>query len=451
MLRDRFVSEAISYPRAFMNRRNFVKTSMAVAGGVAATSFNEAVGAGKTRRSPERKFHVKQLANDGDNNAFFPSAAGGKLLGSSDGTTLLGYATQKGSAIWQRRDHAWLRGATLPIQRPYLVEDQQGFLHAFGLEDRGHGQEIWHYTARRPHAIADFDDGERVYQKNYSAAAVGDNGTLYYFGAGLDAVVGFREKTRGGEWSRTRHIISGTGIYPGVVCRGNSMHLIFCGWNGGPALYEGVYYIRSNDRGATWCRSDDRMLQTPVDWRSGELELLNTVGQSNSKNPAGGEANTHPLNLLVDQANRPHVLYWFSRPYFIAFGTGSGHEAEPNVRVRHLRRDGDGWKSSLLCEELDRDVSYACLAEDDRGTLHAVMTHKRSNDAFFDLGYAFSEDAGDTWSAIQSLTNDANQRKLSYAHVAINPVARHRRVQFACNMWSKKNPSPIWYGEIEID
>ncbi len=425
---------------------------MAVAaGGVVATSFTQAVAAGKTQRSPKRKFYIKQLAADGDNNALFPSAAGGKLLASSDGTTLMGYATPKGSATWQRRDNVWQRGALLPIQRPYLVEDKDGFLHAFGLQDKGRGQEVWHYTARRPHAITHFDEGERVYQKNYSAATIGDNGTLYYFGAGLDATIGFREKTRGGVWSDTRNLVDGACIYPGVVCRGNSMHLIFCGWNGGPALYEGVYYLRSNDHGATWCRSDDRVLQTPVDWKSGDLELLNTVGQSNPKNPTGGEANTHPLNLIVDRENRPHVLYWFSRPYFTAFGTASGREAEPNVRVKHLRRDADGWKSSLLCTELDRDVSYACLAEDALGRLHAVMTHKRSNDQFYDLGYAFSHDAGDTWSAIQSLTGDANKRKLSYAHVAINPVVSHGRVQFASNMWSQKNPSPIWYGEIEID
>ena len=427
-----------------MNRRKFLCHALAGSAG-AMLSCGPAWGASRSHRRPaERKFHLQQLASDGDNNAFFPSAAGGKILATSDGGTVLGYATPQGSVLWRKGEKGWARGALLPIQRPYLVQDQGGFLHVFGLRSVRSAQEVWHFTGSQPQVVGQFDEGEKVYEKNYSAAVLGNDGTIYYFGAGLDAF-GFREKHVGGSWSLTRALASGPCIYPAAVCRGESIHLIFCGWNPGPALYEGVFYIRSDDRGATWRRSDGRALALPVDWKSGELEQL-----SGTQNTGGGEANTHNLSLLVDRAGRPHVLYWYSRPYGIAFGAASGAKAEPNVRVKHLRRDADGWKPSLLCTELDRDVSYATLAEDGHGRLHAIVTHKRSNDVFYDLGYTFSEDSGDTWSAIQPLTTDAAKRRLSYAHPAIVPAVRDGRLQFACNHWSGKSMSPVWYGEVIV-
>lgn len=430
-----------------LNRRQFVQVSMAVAtvGVIGPALAADGASVPSRQRYPRRRCRIRRLANDGDNNAFFPSAAAGKLFGLGDGSTVMGYATGQGAALWRQMGGIWQRGTLLPIQRPYLVEDAEGFVHAFGLEDRGRGQEIWHYTGLMPHSVSRFDAGERVYEKNYSAAAIGDDGTLYYFGAGLKTF-GFREKPRGGAWSDTRTLATGSCIYPAVVCRGRSIHLIFCGWNAGPALYEGIYYMRSDDRGTSWHRSDGRALGLPVDWKSSEMESL-----SSSQATGGGEANTHNLSLLVDQAARPHVLYWYSRPYGIAFGAASGSKPEPNIRVKHLRRDDDGWKSSLLCPELDRDIGYAVLAEDERSRLHAVVTQKRSNDAFYDLGYTLSEDAGDTWAPIQALTLDANRLRLSYAHVAVNPRIRHGHLQFTCNMWSGKKPSPIWYGQIELD
>ncbi|MSU36788.1 MAG: hypothetical protein EXS36_17155 [Pedosphaera sp.] len=434
-----------SKPSNPIDRRRFVRVSLAAAvGGVLAPALGAGASASKQRSFPKRRFRIRQIADDGDNNAFFPSAAAGKLFGVGDGSTVMGYATQKGAALWRQEGGVWRRGTLLPIQRPYLVEDTEGFVHAFGLEDRGRGQEIWHYTAREPHAVSRFDEGERIYEKNYSAAVSGDDGTLYYFGAGLKTF-GFREKPRGGTWSDTHTVAAGSCIYPAAVCRGQSIHLIFCGWNGSPALYEGIYYMRSDDRGASWRRSDGRALTLPADWKSPEIEIL-----SGTQATGGGEANTHNLSLLVDRTDRPHILYWYSRPYGIAFGTASGSDPEPNIRVKHLRRDADGWKSSLLCLERDRDIAYAVLAEDERGGLHAIVTQKRSNDRFYDLGYTFSNDAGDTWAPIQVLTRDAHRQRLSYAHVAVNPRLRNGRLQFTCNMWSGKKPSPIWYGEVEL-
>ena len=54
------------------------------------------------------------------------------------------------------------------------------------------------------------------------------------------------------------------------------------------------------------------------------------------------------LCIMVDCEGKPHILYWYSRPYFIAFGTASGSSPEPNIRVKHVRRDNDGWKYNHL-------------------------------------------------------------------------------------------------------
>lgn len=90
------------------------------------------------------------------------------------------------------------------------------------------------------------------------------------------------------------------------------------------------------------------------------------------------------------------------------------------------------------------------MMQDNRGRLHAIATHKVSSAAFYDLGYIYSDDSGDHWSPIREVTNDANERKLSYAHPMINAVELRGRVGFVSNMWTGRQPSPIYYGEIEV-
>jgi hypothetical protein len=386
---------------------------------------------------------IRQIGTDGDNNAFFPSPGGGKIVTAADGRTLVTYATGAGSAILAFDGEKWERGDLVPIARPYLVQDSAGFLHLFGLHAEHRGQEVWHFQSREPHSFQ-FDAGERVYAKNYSAATVDADDTLYYFGAGLEAF-GFRKKRRGGGWSPTVNLASGPYIYPGVVCEGSTLHLLCCGWNNRSALYEGVYYIRSEDRGASWQASDGTPLDLPVVWNSGHLETLTATQRIGI-----GEANTHDLCLTVDRDGVAHVLYWYTRPYCIAFGTASGGQPEANIHVKHARLGAEGWQYSDLCEDPERDVAYAVMTQAESSRLYVVLTHKQTTAGFYDLGCAFSDDSGAHWSPIQPITDDANERRLSYAHPAISRQIQGGKVRFVCNMWSGKNPSPVYYGEIDI-
>ena len=85
-----------------LGRRQFARISLsAIAGGVTVPGLAANSLAPARQRARKRRLRIQQVAEDGDNNAFFPSAACGKLIGMGDGTTVMGYATGKGAAIWR--------------------------------------------------------------------------------------------------------------------------------------------------------------------------------------------------------------------------------------------------------------------------------------------------------------------------------------------------------------
>ncbi|MBM3213105.1 hypothetical protein FJZ33_12845 [Candidatus Poribacteria bacterium] len=243
---------------------------------------------------------ITRIGENGDNNAFFPSAGGGKICTGKDGKTFVVYATTSGTTATMSYDgHKWINGQILPLSRPYMAVDSDGFVHIAGLGEEG----VWHFQSQEPNTIDKFSDGEKIYPLNYSALAISEDDTLYYFGSRLPAGA-FLKKPKGEEWSQPCTVVNG-GIYPGVACHGSSIHVIYCGWNHIPALYEGVYYMRSEDGGKTWQKSDGTPLKLPIQHRSGQEELL-----SLTQNTGGGESNTHDLCIMVDNEGKPHVLYW---------------------------------------------------------------------------------------------------------------------------------------------
>jgi len=261
---------------------------------------------------------ITQIGENGDNNAFFPSAGGGKICTGKNGKTFVVYATTSGTTVTMSYDgHKWSNGQALPLSRPYMAVDSDGFVHIAGLGEEG----VWYFQSQEPNSIDKFSDGEKIYPPNYSALAISEEDTLYYFGSRLPAGA-FLKKPKGGKWSQPCTVVNG-GIYPGIACHGSSIHVIYCGWNHIPALYEGVYYMKSEDGGKTWQKSDGTPLKLPVQHGSGQEELL-----SLTQNTGGGESNTHNLCIMVDNEGKTHVLYWYSRPYFIAFGTASGGSPE---------------------------------------------------------------------------------------------------------------------------
>src|SRR5262249_4301311 len=120
------------------------------------------------------------------------------------------------------------------------------------------------------------------------------------------------------------------------------------------------------------------------------------------------------------------------------------------IHVKHARLDAEGWQYSDLCDDPERDVAYGVMTQAESGRLHVVLTHKHTTASFYDLGCAFSDDNGAHWSPIQPITDDGNERRLSYAHPAISRQIQGDKIRFVCNMWSGKNPSPVYYGEIDI-
>jgi len=127
---------------------------------------------------------ITQISENGDNNAFFPSAGSGKICTGEDGRTFVVYASVSGATTIMCYDgNTWSSGQILPLSRSYMVTDSDGFIHIAGLGEEG----IWYFQSQEPNSIAAFTDGERIYPPNYSALAISANDTLYYFGSRLAA------------------------------------------------------------------------------------------------------------------------------------------------------------------------------------------------------------------------------------------------------------------------
>ena len=122
-----------------------------------------------------------------------------------------------------------------------------------------------------------------------------------------------------------------------------SIHLAWL-WRQGPtsAGNNDVSYMRSDDRGASWTRSDGTPIELPAVHDTAEL-VLDTGSRSGLLNNGG---------MIVDADGRPHMVL------------------QRGDRIIHLRFDGEGWIESEPIAAFTR--SRPSLARGPDGTVWAI-------------------------------------------------------------------------------
>ncbi len=229
------------------------------------------------------------------------------------------------------------------------------------------------------------------------------------------------------------------------------LHLVVCPWLDASAIYSTVYYLRSDDHGATWGPAKGSLYELPLQPNSREHgldrpppEVVSIIGQ-----PVGGHSNTLAHSLELDPDGQPHFLYSFNRPYHLA--------REPFMRCVHIWWDGakwsldnwDGakWKSGELSSDFKVDIAGGCLDLIDRNTIRALLLFKDRTVPWLELGIASSHDGGRTWSPVKPLTTDAATKAAHY--VAPSWVKRGTGYEFVCAGFNLSPHAPVYRGTID--
>jgi len=355
---------------------------------------------------------VKEIATDCHHSGLFPAPGAGKIVSTARYLYITYWNLEDYSVVLQFDGKEWLSSPPLPIMPPYLAVDTQGFIHVAGLHQRERN-EIWYFRSRQPHTISTFDEGRPIHPRNYSAIAVDvRDDSLFYFGAGVCAGgIGFLRRTADGVWSERMSLGTGNLIYPGVVIRDGVMHLMFSGWNPSGAVYENIFYMRSTDFGCSWTRSDGKPIPVPLAYDTAEPKSVDALDRvTRSFHEGQFDCNTHDLELLIDQQGKPHLLYYSIPTYF------PRPQRFPRASLVHVRRDEDGWKHHLLSVDPAIDVEMGALTESSDGRLHCLCKFRTKDRRYFDLGYCYSDDSGDSWSTIERITEDADAEQSSYMY-----------------------------------
>lgn len=229
------------------------------------------------------------------------------------------------------------------------------------------------------------------------------------------------------------------------------LHLVFCPWAELSSLYSTVQYLRSDDFGGNWTRSNGLAVATPFKPAPAEHgnggvqpEIISVHGQ-----PTGGFAHTLAHQLSLDREGNPHLLYSFCRPYHIAGGPAQREKRkmEPRLRTMFVRWNGTEWKSSELAADWSVDVAGGAFDWDERGRIHALVMFKDKDAHWLDLGHTMSEDQGATWQGIRPITTDAAPNRMHY--LAPSLCKNGRDFEFLCTSYSEQMRSNIYEGRLE--
>ena len=362
---------------------------------------------------------IKEIATDCSHSGIFPAPGGGKII--TDGRSLyVTYGAIDGySVVLQYDGSIWTASRKIPIGPPYIAIDTKGYIHLAGLNQKDRGN-VWYYHTSEPYDVSTFDEGRYIHPRNYSSMMVDNNDdSLYYFGAGMHSGgMGFMSRTYDGVWSDGTLLGTGSMIYPGVAIRDGIMHLMFGGWNPSSAIYENIFYMQSSDSGRSWTRRDGTPIEIPFNCDRHDPKSFETLDRATRSFREGHfDSNTHDLQIFIDKQGKPHILYGYVPAYF------PRTERLARMYNMHVRGDSDRWKHSLISDDPDVDVNMSSIVEDKLGRFHCVCVYRTKDRKYFDIGYCYSDDSGDIWSAIERITDDADvtQRSYMYPQWCIGP------------------------------
>ena len=361
-----------------------------------------------------------------------------KIVSSGDHLYITYESGDEGSVILRYDGERWTARSGFPVGPPYIAVDSRGTIHLAGPH-RKKRSEIWHFASSKPHDLETMGEGSWIHPKNYSSMVVDRrDDSLYYFGAGGNSgAIDYMRRLPDGQWTKRKTLVEGQVIYPAAIVRDGVLHLMFTGWEPNPALYQNIYYLRTADRGDTWMLGDGRVLKTPQTlnpWIPENLTALDKVNLSFGDGRADGRfaCDVHQIKFFVDHHGRPHSLYGFIPSYFPT--------PEPLARYYtvHARRDAGGWKQMFL----DPRIVSPSIVEDPKGRLHCLFTWGGDSSPEFNAGYMFSDDGGDHWSKLESVTCDT-VTKASLGGVYWLPEPFRGRLCFVIN-----DGSTLYFGTL---
>jgi hypothetical protein len=98
---------------------------------------------------------------------------------------------------------------------------------------------------------------------------------------------------------------------------------------------------------------------------------------------------------------------------------------------------------SELSADFSLDVVGGALIVDDSQKFYAFVMFKNPNAQWFNLGYTYSQDNGETWKPITAITHDANSREVHY--VAPSAVSINSFVHYVYTDIGKSPRARIYY------
>jgi len=200
--------------------------------------------------------------------------------------------------------------------RPILTVDTLGFLH---VVLGGHNSPVTWRRSIRPNDSSEWMDPEPIGEGTYPVLLCGPDDTLYLtLRANNHAGVDFYAKPKDQPWELRSRIIKNAeeyrAAYAGfhmqmMMASDGVLHAVIDFYEGqdevGRGLHQAVCYVKSEDGGRTWLRSDDTAVETPA--RPEGMDVL-----ARSKVPRVEETprpEIANMGLLVDSRNRAHILY----------------------------------------------------------------------------------------------------------------------------------------------
>ncbi len=294
-----------------------------------------------------------------------------------------------------------------PHDNPSLAIDDAGHLWVF-VSGRGTIRSGFKYRSRRPLSIDGFElvsEEEMTYPQPHF---VPERGCLHLF----TKYTGVRElywesSDDGRAWTADRKLAgirepgdSRGGHYQTSAVQGNRIGTFFNRHpNGNVDRRTDLYYVESDDMGATWKTVQAEVLATPL------TEVNNPARVADF---ASKQRNVYLKDMGFDAHGHPVLLYVTSR------GHQPGAPNDPR-QFEVVRWNGAQWLTSVVCAaDHNYDMGSLYLGLDAWTVCVPGMPGPQAYHAGGELAYWHSSDSGATWNLKQQITHNS-KRNHNYA------------------------------------